>query len=74
MLILNRRRGEEIVIADDIRVTIVAIKGNQVRIGITAPSSVSVIRQELLVDTAEDAAPLPAGSSIPGDASLRIDS
>jgi len=48
MLVLTRRTGEEIVIAGDIRVTVVAVKGHQVRLGITAPSSVPVTRLELL--------------------------
>jgi len=48
MLVLSRRVGEEIVIAGDIHVTVVAIKGNQVRLGVTAPASVPVARLELL--------------------------
>jgi carbon storage regulator len=48
MLVLTRRIGEEIVIADNIRVTVAAICGKQVRIGITAPRSVPVARLELL--------------------------
>ena len=48
MLVLTRRIGEEIVIAGDIRVAVLMVTGNTVRLGITAPSSVSVVRQELL--------------------------
>lgn len=48
MLVLTRRIGEEIVIADNIRVTVVAVNGQRVRLGITAPSSVPVARLELL--------------------------
>ena len=48
MLVLSRRVGEEIVIEGDIHVTVVAIKGNQVRLGVTAPASVPVARLELL--------------------------
>jgi carbon storage regulator len=47
MLVLTRRQGEEIIIAGNIRITVVAVKGGQVRIGITAPPSVSVDRQEI---------------------------
>ena len=47
MLVLSRRTGEEIVIGDRIRVTVVSVKGNQVRIGVTAPRSVAVDRQEV---------------------------
>ena len=47
MLVLSRRLGEEIVIDGYIRMTLVEIKGGQVRLGITAPGSVRVLRQEL---------------------------
>lgn len=49
MLILTRRVGETIVIGDkaDLRVTVLGVKGNQVRIGITAPESVPVHREEI---------------------------
>jgi len=56
MLVLTRRIGEEIVIAGDIRLTVVAVNGQRVRLGITAPSSVSVARMELLAGFAEGAA------------------
>lgn len=47
MLILTRKVGETIVINDTIRVTVLQVKGNQVRIGIEAPKDVSVHRQEI---------------------------
>ncbi|WP_252091505.1 carbon storage regulator CsrA [Pseudomonas sp. MWU13-3659] len=47
MLILTRRIGETIRIDDDIEVTVLAVKGNQVRIGVTAPDTVDVHRQEV---------------------------
>jgi carbon storage regulator len=47
MLILTRRVGETIVIGDDVVVTVLGIKGNQVRIGINAPKDVSVHREEI---------------------------
>ena len=56
MLVLGRRVGEEIVINGDIRVTVVAIRGHQVRLGITAPKTVSVAREELLDRVVECAA------------------
>jgi carbon storage regulator len=47
MLILSRREGETIVIDGKIRVTVMEVRGDQVRIGIDAPRSVSVHRQEV---------------------------
>lgn len=47
MLILSRRTDESIVIGDEVRITILSVKGKQVRIGITAPPDVSVHREEI---------------------------
>ncbi len=47
MLILTRKVGECLKIGDDITVTVLSLKGNQVRIGIDAPSHVSVHREEI---------------------------
>lgn len=47
MLILTRRVGETLNIGDEIRVTVLGIKGNQVRIGVTAPKNVPVHREEI---------------------------
>ncbi|HVE44313.1 MAG TPA: carbon storage regulator CsrA [Gammaproteobacteria bacterium] len=47
MLILTRRVGETIVIGDNVVVTVLGIKGNQVRIGVNAPKDVSVHREEI---------------------------
>jgi carbon storage regulator len=47
MLILTRRVGESLMIGDSIAVTVLGLKGNQVRIGIDAPKSVTVHREEV---------------------------
>ncbi len=47
MLILTRRVGETLMIGDDVTVTIVGVKGNQVRIGVSAPKNVAVHREEI---------------------------
>lgn len=47
MLILTRRVGETLVIGDEITVTVLSIKGNQIRVGINAPKTVSIHREEI---------------------------
>ncbi len=48
MLVLSRKRNESIIINSNIRVTVVGLRGNQVRLGIEAPDSVAIFRKELL--------------------------
>lgn len=47
MLILTRRLGESLVVGDDVTISVLAIKGNQIRLGINAPKDVSVHREEV---------------------------
>jgi len=48
MLILSRRCGESFLIGDNIKVTIVSSKGNQIRVGIDAPKDMYVVREEIV--------------------------
>lgn len=47
MLILSRNTGQSIMIGDDVVVTVLGVKGNQVRIGLEAPKEVVILREEL---------------------------
>ncbi|OUV63810.1 MAG: carbon storage regulator [Gammaproteobacteria bacterium TMED119] len=47
MLILTRRVGETLMIGDEVTVTVLGVKGNQVRVGVSAPKHVSVHREEI---------------------------
>lgn len=47
MLILTRRVGETLIVGDNVTVTVLGVKGNQVRIGVNAPKDVSVHREEI---------------------------
>ena len=47
MLILTRRVGETLMIGDDVTVTVLGVKGNQVRVGVNAPKHIAVHREEI---------------------------
>jgi carbon storage regulator len=55
MLILTRRVGESLMVGDNITVTVLGVKGNQVRIGVNAPKDVAVHREEIYQRIQEDA-------------------
>ncbi len=59
MLVLTRKAGERIVIDNNIVVEVLEVQGNRVRIGIQAPSGVTILREELIVGKTSP----PAGSS-----------
>jgi len=67
MLILTRRVGETLMIGDSVTVTVLGVKGNQVRIGITAPKDVAVHREEIYqrIQRGEEPGD-PAKSGLPG--------
>jgi carbon storage regulator len=59
MLILTRRIGESVRIGEDVTVTVLEVKGNQVRLGINAPKSVAVHREEIYQRIAVETAAVP---------------
>jgi carbon storage regulator len=59
MLVLSRKLGEAVVIGGTIRLTVVAIRGNQIRLGITAPPEVAIRREELARATGPSREPEP---------------
>ena len=84
MLVLTRRKNQSIVIGDDIVITVLEVKGDSIRLGITAPRDVQVYREELLAalseanasavlgeDAPAPAAPAPAGRA-PAPSPLRL--
>mgnify|MGYP001000629324 CR=1 FL=1 len=54
MLILTRRVGEKLVIGENVTVTVLGVKGNQIRIGIEAPRSINIVREEISDLSASD--------------------
>jgi len=65
MLILTRRVGESLMIGDQVSVTVLGVKGNQVRIGVNAPRNVSVHREEIYDRIQHEHAAVPVMQEIP---------
>ena len=58
MLVLSRKYGEEVIIGDDIHITVLAVQGNRVKLGITAPRDIVIRRAELNESTELTSSPL----------------
>jgi carbon storage regulator len=69
MLILTRKPGESLYIGDTVKITIVEIKGNQIRVGIDAPSELRIYREEIYVQILEENKKA-AETALPGSAGL----
>ena len=68
MLILTRRVGETVIIGDEVQVTVLGVKGNQVRLGVTAPKDVAVHRSEIYDRIKKErAGEEPGGTDEPDD-------
>lgn len=67
MLILTRRIGETLIIGDDVNITVLGVKGNQVRLGINAPKDVSVHREEIYLRIQQEKEDDSSGNRIQDD-------
>jgi carbon storage regulator len=72
MLVLTRRANQSIRIGDDITITIVEVRGDQVRIGIDAPRHIAVHRLEVLAQIAEQNAEAAASAASPSDVAAAL--
>jgi carbon storage regulator len=72
MLVLSRKPGEQIVIGNDIRVSVVEVKGGRVKIGIQAPDDVGIFRSELRDWLEPAVARTPDDTPVPAKANQRV--
>ena len=74
MLILSRRESESICLGDDIVLTIVAVGRDKVRIGVTAPAGVRILRNELEIDlrSPTTAVPFAAQDVVPQESNVKL--
>ncbi len=63
MLVLSRKVNESIILNDNIRITLLGIRGNQIRLGIEAPANVTVLREELARRNRSESETLPEASA-----------
>ena len=66
MLILARRVGETLMIGDDVTITILSVRGGQIRVGVNAPKNTAVHREEVYEKMRKDAAAGASQASAPG--------
>jgi carbon storage regulator len=71
MLVLTRKSNQSIMIGDDIEVSVLAIMGEKVRVGIQAPRDIPVFRKEVYLEIQQERAAELAGASTHVDAALR---
>lgn len=66
MLILTRKIGESLIIGDDVEITVLSVRGNQVKLGVNAPKEIAVHRQEIYerIKAAEDSNSVEESSAI----------
>lgn len=73
MLILTRRAGETVMIGSDVTITVLGVKGNQVRIGINAPRDVAVHREEIFERIKNEQSSNESGDADTGDSTPSTD-
>jgi carbon storage regulator len=67
MLILTRREGESVLIGDEVTITVLRVKGNQVRLGVNAPKNIAVQREEISERVRAEVTGTAASAAAPGD-------